>query len=85
MGRGHQQQLQVAPLVAVTIEMGRQGKACPPAHVAALLRLGRGGGGEAAGLRLVGGLFPCSGHRRAESAEIVVSPYELWQVVPAPL
>jgi hypothetical protein len=36
-------------------------------------------------LKLVGGLVPCGGHLRAESAEIVVSPYEVWQGMPAPL
>ena len=75
----------MAPLRAITIEMGWQGKTCSPAAVPALLRLGRGADGEAAGLKLVGGLVPCGGHLRAESAEIVVSPYEVWQGMPAPL
>jgi hypothetical protein len=72
-------------LRAICVEMVGQGKACPPADVPALRRLGRGADGEAAGLGLVGGLIPCGGHRRAESAEIVVSPYGVWQGMPAPL
>ena len=75
----------MAPLRAITIEMGWQGKTCSPAAVPALLRLGRGADGEAAGLKLVGGFVPCGGHLRADSAEIVVSPYEVWQGMPAPL
>jgi hypothetical protein len=85
VGGGHQQQLEMAALAAIPVKRSRQGRTCSPAPLPALLRLERCAAEEAAGLKLVGGLFPCSGHLRAESAEIVVSAYEFWQVVPGPL